>query len=81
MNSYHWLVGGVHMPRLYMRCGRLVYDRNGLLGKTAGPVDRPGTQGLLFTMLPAIQGPGFWESQGLSMDYYLASLASPSLEP
>ena len=56
-------------------------DRNGLLGKIARTVNRPGTQGLLLTMLPAVLGLGFWESQGLPMDYYLASPASPSIGP
>lgn len=70
------------MPRLRIRCGDLVYDRSGLLGSIAGPLDRPRTQGLIHhaACISVIQGPGFWKSQELPVDYYLGSPAIPAIE-
>lgn len=70
------------MPSLRMRCGGLVYDRNGLPGRTAGPVDRPKTQALIHhaSCINVAQGPGCWESQGLPVEYFLASPATPAVK-
>lgn len=54
------------MPRLRMRCGRLVYDRNGLPWMIADPLDRPRTHEFIHhaSYISVTQEPGFWESQG-----------------